>query len=428
MTGALAVIVADDLTGAADTALGFRLAGAGAAVLLDRTPAALAAAGADTAPVVAIDTGSRAAAPEEARDRVRQTVVAARDAGARHLYLKVDSTLRGHPAAQIRTAADAWGADAASTGAGSTGATVVCAPAFPSTGRTTLAGRVRVHGRSVSDAGFGGAPYGGDVPAMLEDAGIPSARIDLDTVRSRRLGPTMADARRSGTRALVCDAETGADLAAIARAGAQLCPTAGPGPRRRIVWAGSGGLAEHLPTVWRLPLDRPAQPEWSGAGGPVLVVAGSLTEATRRQVEVLSDRGTVTVRVPPTGVATFIADGTAEPALRALRNGRDVVVCLDTPDGKPPSTVDPALVTDLATTLAPYLPLARGLVATGGDTARALLHALGTIGIRLLGAVEPGVPLGITLGVAELPIVTKAGGFGDPQTLERARTTLKGVP
>jgi uncharacterized protein YgbK (DUF1537 family) len=73
------------------------------------------------------------------------------------------------------------------------------------------------------------------------------------------------------------------------------------------------------------------------------------------------------------------------------------------------------------------LPLAQriaGLFCTGGDTARALLTAAGAVGIRLLGEVEPGVPLGTVEGWHNLPIVTKAGALGTPQTLVHCRAAL----
>jgi D-threonate/D-erythronate kinase len=66
-----------------------------------------------------------------------------------------------------------------------------------------------------------------------------------------------------------------------------------------------------------------------------------------------------------------------------------------------------------------------GLFCTGGETARALLTAAGAVGIRLVGEVEAGVPLGTMEGWHNLPIVTKAGAFGTPQTLVHCRAALR---
>mgnify|MGYP001109744584 CR=1 FL=1 len=70
-------------------------------------------------------------------------------------------------------------------------------------------------------------------------------------------------------------------------------------------------------------------------------------------------------------------------------------------------------------------PGARALVATGGETARALLTAMGVPSLRLVDEVERGVPRAVARLATPLPIVTKAGAFGDRQTLVRSRAALR---
>jgi len=73
----------------------------------------------------------------------------------------------------------------------------------------------------------------------------------------------------------------------------------------------------------------------------------------------------------------------------------------------------------------PLIPRLAGLFCTGGETARAVLDAAGIVGIRLAGEVEPGVPLGTGEdGCTRIPIITKAGAFGDLETLVRCRAAL----
>jgi D-threonate/D-erythronate kinase len=67
-----------------------------------------------------------------------------------------------------------------------------------------------------------------------------------------------------------------------------------------------------------------------------------------------------------------------------------------------------------------------GLVLTGGDTARAVCRHLGIGGIRLLEEVAPGIPLGQLVGPRPLYAVTKAGAFGEEDTLVKAVNKLKG--
>jgi uncharacterized protein YgbK (DUF1537 family) len=56
-----------------------------------------------------------------------------------------------------------------------------------------------------------------------------------------------------------------------------------------------------------------------------------------------------------------------------------------------------------------------------------LLGHLGVDGIRLVDEIEPGVSLGLTLGRINVPIVTKAGAFGDEGTLARVVQRLRAI-
>src|SRR5690606_28123989 len=66
--------------------------------------------------------------------------------------------------------------------------------------------------------------------------------------------------------------------------------------------------------------------------------------------------------------------------------------------------------------------LVQSLVITGGDTALHVLNALNAKGIDLEEEVLPGIPLGRLIGgkANDVPVITKAGGFGTPTALLRA--------
>jgi uncharacterized protein YgbK (DUF1537 family) len=127
----------------------------------------------------------------------------------------------------------------------------------------------------------------------------------------------------------------------------------------------------------------------------------------------------VPVPVSPDGPAHDATGAHGTPARRvaaALRAGRDVVVHPD-----PAEPVDPARATAMADALAAAalagLDAAGALVATGGETARAVLRAAGVRSLRVVGEREPGVvELRTETG---LPLVTKAGSFGDDGVLLR---------
>ena len=63
-----------------------------------------------------------------------------------------------------------------------------------------------------------------------------------------------------------------------------------------------------------------------------------------------------------------------------------------------------------------------GIIITGGATALAVTKKLGTRNIEILDEVQPGVPV---LMLDDIPAVTKAGGFGQPDILIQATKYLK---
>ena len=159
--------------------------------------------------------------------------------------------------------------------------------------------------------------------------------------------------------------------------------------------------------------------------GPVLVVAGSLTAVTRAQAASVAAAGAMPVTVSAEDLST------RSPALernrneieRHLRAGMDVVVTIG--QQHEATAADRALVDHLARMLKSCQSLIGGIVATGGDTAAALLKQCGIGGLRLIGEVETGVPIGLAIGPRPLIVALKAGGFGHDATLVLARTAVR---
>src|ERR687897_2644258 len=127
-------IIADDLTGAADTGVQLAHAGYRSAVAFRDAPIPPA----DDLDAVALDTDSRAIPAGFAAKRVMEAVRSVRDIPI--VYKKLDSTLRGPIAAELAAALGASGRDRA-----------VVAPAFPAAGRTTADGVQLVRGVPVHE-------------------------------------------------------------------------------------------------------------------------------------------------------------------------------------------------------------------------------------------------------------------------------------
>jgi uncharacterized protein YgbK (DUF1537 family) len=387
-------IIADDLTGAADTGIAFALAG-----LRTYVSFASVAASVDAA-VVAFDTDSRALPPMAAAERAHAAARAAYRHGTRTVYKKIDSTLRGNVGAEI---AATWRAASEATGR----AIAIISPAFPGTGRTVRGGRVLVNGTPLENTEVwrkSGMSGPADLPAMLAAAGLEATTARAET-------PLPA-----GAQAVVCDAESEEDLASIARAGATL-PFA-------VVWVGSAGLARHLPSALGLRRDPGVAAEQRVSEGPVLALVGSRSSVAREQARTMAgDPGVIAFELSPDVV---IAGATAarEEIARALSAGTDVVVTIELGDNVDLGRA-PTLAAALGRLAAAFQHQIGGLIATGGDIARAALGAMGAGGLHLVGEVEPGVPLGVTDTQRPLRVVTKAGAFGTPSTLQRCRAALK---
>jgi D-threonate/D-erythronate kinase len=388
----LIAVIADDLTGAADT--GVQLVHAGYRTAVFFHPSEVL----DDLDAVSFDTDSRTMPAGSAAKRVVETGHVARE--ARVVYKKLDSTLRGNVAAEL----------AAALGAARRGLAVV-APAFPAAGRTTVDGIQLVHGVPVDETEMRNDPRTpvreAHVPTLLEDAfsSVGTLRVD-DLADPERVRRTLED-----YECVVADAERDADLDALVRAV--------PDPEQ-VLWAGSAGLALALGSVYPGPhagdagvLHTPAR--------PVLVIIGSLSGVAREQLgRLVEEYGEVAVSVG--GEESGAVEDAVAAARDALAGGACAVV--HSPEQRSASG-GPVLkpLAEVAARLSEE-GLFEGLVLTGGATAVRVARRLGASGIRLQGEVETGIPVGTLIGPRAYPVVTKAGGFGGPDTLVGAVEAL----
>jgi uncharacterized protein YgbK (DUF1537 family) len=243
------LILADDLTGAADCAAAFLGRAREVSVLLD--------AGRRTrADVAALDLDTRSRSERSARRVVGRAFTERRTKRAAILIKKIDSTLRGHVGAELAAARPSLGRRP-----------VLFAPSFPAQGRTVRDARLFLDG----------SPRSADLRALLAGAGLPAAQVDLVTVRGSGLAGAMRAALATGARGLACDAITDADLDRIARAGLALRP--------RPLFVGSAGLARALART--SPRKRPA-PRPVALRRPIVTVIGSASPVTALQAQRLA--------------------------------------------------------------------------------------------------------------------------------------------
>jgi 4-phospho-D-threonate 3-dehydrogenase / 4-phospho-D-erythronate 3-dehydrogenase len=416
------LIIADDLTGAADCGAMFAERGFAATVLLaGPEEGAVKADDWRDGDVLAVDADTRGVGPDYAAAcaaRIVQEGCSGPAAEGKLIFKKVDSTLRGNVAAELAGALRAMREHVSPA----TRVAILFAPAFPAWGRTTVNGRQLVNGEPLetSDAWRRERmrPHN-HIAAMLCEAGLSSALLEFACVRGGE-GELHSGLLKSANEAdvVICDAESDADLESIARAGMLL--------DMKTMWAGSAGLARQVAqSLGRTVPGGTERLRTPRVRGSALFVVGSPAAASREQARALAS-------APGVSVFTFSPSELlcAQPSADALvsgrlENGDDVLVQFDSSEACD-ARRGHEIARSLARMIAPCADQAGALVATGGETARAILDAWGIRRMRLVGEVEPGLPYSIAQRAGrEILILTKAGGFGTRETLVRSRDFLR---
>nr|WP_269330013.1 four-carbon acid sugar kinase family protein [Kineosporia babensis] len=400
-------IVADDLTGAADSAVVFAGCGFSVQLLLPADPAAESSVwsaaepglGADSG-VLAVATGARALPDEKAASVTSAGVLDLLARGCDRVFVKVDSTMRGSVAGQVRGALAAWSTAFAD-------ASVVLCPAFPSQGRTVVDGVVLVGGVSLASSAAASDPVTpvrasrlselvqGSVawdlataPGRVRYKGTPTSQPLLGVAVSPRAGG-VCPAPKAGQHGsvLTADAATESDLDALAA----LIDEAGPA----VLAAGSAGLANAFAELWA---DNTSQPGPAHqAPGRILVAVSSLHPTAAAAVANLTE--------PDTDVVTTPTERQPSTSGAAQQFGQRVAEQLRQNDYS-------------------------AIVLVGGDGAAATLKEIGATSVTLHCNLLPGVPLGTVNGgtAAGLRIVTRSGGFGDNAGLAQIVRRLRNPP
>lgn len=405
-------IIADDLTGACDTALQFFNAGLGAVVALSEVGIHF-----PNADVIAVSTHSRHCAPSEAYRRVTDAVKRMRAAGIGAFYKKIDSALRGNIGSELDAFGDALGAEA-----------VVVASSFPAHGRTIVQGNLFVKGQRLTDTAMARehAIASCAVVEIISRTTHSAVRsIPLEVIRSgrERLEQELQAVVAAGFKILVCDAVTDEDLSDIACV-IDACVVA---RRSRWLGAGSAGLAAALARLHSPVPSRTRRGITQPRAGGRLAVVGSQHPMARAQLEWLSRGGEVHVlalspealRSDYTGEISRIA----QEIHQRVAEGNDAALTIKSSSTLPQDArTAQALAQAMGEIVSGSCTVLGGLVIVGGDTAMAILDALESESAEIIAEVEPGMPaLALRGGRSpELPLVTKAGSFGNRESLALA--------
>src|SRR3569833_2862538 len=180
------VIIADDLTGAADCAASSAARGCRASVLL-HSPDQESEAGWPDADILSIDANTRCQPAEQSSEILARLVHLCDSQQTDHsgyvLFKKIDSTLRGNVADELSALLQARRSGKPANAKLS----ILLAPALPAQGRTTVGGRILVYGVPLEETDIWKAEVRSpesDIRKLIANSGLSCALIKLDIVRS----------------------------------------------------------------------------------------------------------------------------------------------------------------------------------------------------------------------------------------------------
>jgi len=380
-------ILADDLTGACDSAAPIASVSGGVPVFLGLKPSV-----SSEDPVWAIDLDVRDASPKVARDSARRAARSVDQQG--RVFIKVDSSGRG----PIRELLDG-------TSQGAPLRAVLLAPALPGQGTAVVGGRIRFRGHRSGD--------GPDLACLIEPEGRdgrPAHLIKLPVVRRGALA-LVRDIERAidaGMERIIVDSDDEECLRAIAGAWLRL---------DSVGVAGSSGMARALASLAG-PMRRPAAPKLL-PNGPIVVVVGSPSPVAQGQVNNLL--GTWPIR------RTQQVPGSDSIEMSDDRDGV-VVFQVRSESAERDRGEKARAVAEAAATWVNQTGNVGGVVLVGGTTARAFMTEMRVTVLEIAGEQSPGIARGRAMRGSDhtpLTFFTKSGGFGYPDALSHLLDELR---
>lgn len=418
-------IIADDLTGANDTALQFFLKGSNTEILLGYDDELQNHVNVGT---WAVSTESRNIEKNDAAKTVYQTSIALKEnLGVEYFYKKIDSTLRGNITYEIFAMLEATGLDAA-----------VVAPAFIQEGRITIGGYQLSKGVPIERTDAARDPsapiYESYVPDILKKQLGDNAKnmigsIELNVI-AKGAGPIVqkfAELIEAGKKIIVVDCVSTVDFEQIVLA-MQKSPY-------NILPCGSAGLAQALAPVWlgdiKINNATKTVPKL-----PKLILSGSANSLSALQIQKFENDDDFSNKTYFLSLTLKdIINGVSENVIRRVCQnliGDNIVtvhVCsltdeVQTEEAKNLLIDEGITKQTLSKKITSYLAeLAREikkqaefiLITIGGETSQACCSAINARYLQVVDAILPAIPLCIDSS-AQL-IVTKSGNLGTSSTL-----------
>lgn len=423
-------IIADDLTGANDTALQFHKRGANTKILLDSECAPKIKAGTE---VWALSSESRNVPAEVAVSRVEKAVnTLVENFNFDYYYKKIDSTLRGHIALETLTMLNILEYDAA-----------IIIPAFPQEGRITVGGYHMCKGVPIGKTEIAIDPHSpiteSHVPSLLKSQlgeGVSDivGTLDLRTVLNGA-GPILMKINElinEGKQLIVADAVSLTDIEQIALAIIKC--------EKKILPTGTAATAQVLSKYWLAGLEKETV-EVSTGKKPTFIVSGTATQITANQIQKLEQSDDFEninfIALEANKILEGVNEALVERIINNLNSG--VTVCVHTSnlvanfDGFSDDSLNAELTREkFASLITDYLAELTQkvlekidviLITLGGETSYKCCKAIDSNELQLQDEVSSAISL--CSDINKKWIITKSGNLGNTNTLIEILNYLK---
>lgn len=417
-------IIADDLTGANDTALQFKKCNAKTKILLDYS---IPPENDLSTEIWAISTESRNISAEQAEARMLETIENLnKNLNLEYFYKKIDSTLRGNIARETLTMVKTLNYDAA-----------IVIPAFPSEGRITVGGYHLSKGTPIGRTEMARDPHSpiteSYVPSLFknqlkEDEQNMVGLIGLKTIMNGA-GPILIKINeliKEGKKLIIADSASAVDIEqvvlAINKSNYKILPagTAATGSILAKLWLPEDDITEKYEQI--------IMPQM-----PNLIISGSATQINSNQIEQLDktyDFDNIhTLPLTVEMVLNGINDDFVNDIVSQLSSGDTVVIhsskLLENFDGFSDDSLRGELSrANLASKITDYLAeLTKAitdkikvlLITLGGETSYKCCNAISAKELIMKDEVAPAIAL--CVDYKNQWIITKSGNLGNPKTL-----------
>ncbi|MGF7011011.1 uncharacterized protein YgbK (DUF1537 family) [Lachnospiraceae bacterium PF1-22] len=392
------LIIADDFTGANDTGVQLRRRGYSTQVLFS-APTKI-----QVGTSYVIDTESRNIPGEEAYKKVSSLLNNFDLSFFDTIIKKVDSTLRGNLAAEIKAIDEIYHSEL-----------ILFMPALPDLNRTTLNGIHRLNNQPITETEIANDPLKpvseDNLVKILENTFTEDiVHLSLECIEQNQFD-------FAASRIYTADCTSNIHMLTVLKKAVN--------SKKRILFIGAAAIADLL-----FELERPSL--------PTLAVVGSVSAVTNEQILFAEKSG---IEILKLDIAALIRKELTpvyylDKACSILENNQDLIIASDASyerqaldyshaamrekglDASQAGIFTRELLGNLCKDILQQKRV-NGLFLTGGDTAISFFSSARASGSEIIGEVATGIPLMQLLGgpCNGLKVITKAGAFGNPDAI-----------